>query len=316
MAGALSPRGANPALIGLIHGMRGSDRSADRSVARIAGRQHGVIHVRQLMGAGFSHEAVRRRVKKGTLYRVHRGVYRVGHRAPSVHASYIAGVLACGDHSALSGHAAAHHYLLIRGRPPPPEVSTTRNLSIEGVITHRVRRLDRRDVTVNQRIPITTIPRTIVDLAGSFELDPLSELCHEAQVRYRVRAAHVYDALERRPNATGAAKLHEIFTGGHIILSGLERAFLELLRSAGLPLPRTNRPAGGRYVDCRWPEHGLTVELDSYTYHHSRHAWQRDRTREREARARGDEFRHFTRDEVRGHRGYVLDEMRALLRSG
>ena len=79
-----------------------------------------------------------------------------------------------------------------------------------------------------------------------------------------------------------------------VTLSALERRFLARLKAAGLPLPETNRPAGGRRVDCRWPAHRLTVELDSYRYHRSRHAWEQDRRREREARARGDEFRRYT----------------------
>ena len=77
--------------------------------------------------------------------------------------------------------------------------------------------------------------------------------------------------------------------------------------------PQTNRPAGGRRVDCRWPEHRLTVELDSYRYHHSRHAWEQDRRREREARARGDEFRRYTYGDVFEHPAAMLAELRKLL---
>jgi very-short-patch-repair endonuclease len=97
--------------------------------------------------------------------------------------------------------------------------------------------------------------------------------------------------------------------------SGLERRFLDLMRGAGLPLPPTNRPAGGRGVDCRWPERRLTVELDSYRYHRSRHAWELDRRREREARRRGDEFRRYTRDDVFEDPRTVLAELRPLLLS-
>lgn len=73
------------------------------------------------------------------------------------------------------------------------------------------------------------------------------------------------------------------------------------------------RAAGGRYVDCRWPEHRLTVELDSYRYHASRHAWEQDRLREREAYARGDDFRRYTWGDVFEDPGPMLTELRALL---
>jgi hypothetical protein len=65
-------------------------------------------------------------------------------------------------------------------------------------------------------------------------------------------------------------------------------------------------------VDCRWPEQRLTVELDSYRYHQSRHAWEQDRRREREARVRGDEFRRYTWSDVEEPR-LMLAELRNLL---
>ena len=99
-----------------------------------------------------------------------------------------------------------------------------------------------------------------------------------------------------------------------VTLSKLEAVFLQRLSSAGLPLPQTNRPAGGRRVDCRWPKHKLTVELDSYRYHNSRHAWEQDRRRERQARARGDEFRRYTYGDVLESPRLMIGELRALLR--
>ena len=101
--------------------------------------------------------------------------------------------------------------------------------------------------------------------------------------------------LARRPNTPGAAKLRAVMSGDvHVVLSKLEKGYVELLRGDRLDLPETNRPAGAQYVDCRWPKHRLTVELDSYRYHNSRHSWKQDRRRERAARARGDEFRRYT----------------------
>ena len=95
--------------------------------------------------------------------------------------------------------------------------------------------------------------------------------------------------------------------------SALERKFLELLRTEGLPLPIANRPEGGRYVDCRWPEHRLTVELDSYGFHNSRWSWEQDRRRERQAYARGDDFRRYTWGDVFEDPRQMLAELRLLL---
>lgn len=98
-----------------------------------------------------------------------------------------------------------------------------------------------------------------------------------------------------------------------VTLSALERRFLIRLSEAGLPRPQTNRVAGGRRVDCRWPEQRLTVELDSYRYHASRHASEQDHRRAREARARGDEFRRYTYGDVFEEPGLMLTELRDLL---
>jgi hypothetical protein len=98
-----------------------------------------------------------------------------------------------------------------------------------------------------------------------------------------------------------------------VTLSKLERRFLYLLREDGLLPPQTNRPTGTKRLDCRWPAQRLTVELDSYRYHSSRYAWEQDRRREREARARGDEFRRYIYGDVFEHPAAMLAELREIL---
>jgi very-short-patch-repair endonuclease len=293
--------------------MRDKSRSADEMVARIASGQHGVVTAQQLLAAGLSRNGVNRRVQKGRLHRIFRGVYGVGHPVATLEARYMAAVLANGDGAALSGHAAIRLYGLARGSLPRPEVTAPRHCRIPGVTSHRSF-LDPRDLSEHRGIPITTIPRTLVDVAGDLPLIGLSEICHRAEIRYRVKGDAVLAALGRRPNSAGASKLRKIYEGDfRTTLSHLERAFLSLLKRHGVPLPQTNRKVDGRWVDCRWPERRLTVELDGFTYHHSRHAWEQDRRREREARARGEEFRRYTYNDVVESPELLLRELRALL---
>jgi hypothetical protein len=296
--------------------MRRKEGSAVREAARIASGQHGVITLWQLLAADVSRSAVRRWIEKGLLHPEFRGVYRLGHRAPSSKAHYTAAVLACGEGAVLSGLAAGFHYGIVKGSASAAEVTTSRHRHTRGVLIHRVRDLPLTEVSRHDRIPITTIPRTLVDIAGRLPFDDLAEACHHAGVRFRTKPRGVFSVLRRRPNVAGARKLREIWEGDGITLSKLERAFLSLLRSVGLPRPLTNKVSNGWYVDCRWPEQRLTVELDSYTFHHSRHAWERDRRRERTARARGDEFRRFTYGDVTEESELVLAELRPLLRCG
>lgn len=161
---------------------------------------------------------------------------------------------------------------------------------------------------------MTTVAETLVDLAATLNRADLARACHEAGVRHETTPRDVAKVLERRPNAKGIRHLKAILRGDvKVTLSRLESRFLARVRALDRPLPETNRQAGGRRVDCRWPEHRLTVELDSYRYHHSRHAWERDRAREREARSRGDEFRRFTWEDVANDTRYLDRELTALL---
>jgi hypothetical protein len=288
--------------------------TVEEVLARLATSSHGVVTHRGMLGAGISATEIAHRARRGQLIRVYPGVYRVGHQAPKIDASYLAAVLACGHCAVLCGLAAAHLQGLVKGEPPMPHVSAPTKRKVEGVRTRRSRLVTRSIAITCRGVPVTAPAWTLIDIASELAAEALAQACHEAGVRFRTTPADVAAALALRPTAPGSGTLRRVLRGEvHVTLSRLERAFLKLLREAGLPLPITNRPAGGRRVDCRWPEHRLTVELDSYRYHSSRHAWEQDRRREREAFARGDDFRRYTFDDVFHHPRLMLAELRALL---
>lgn len=280
---------------------------------RIAVGAHGVVTRRAALAAGVSDREITGRLRSGTLLRVHRGVYRLGHRAPSNEARYLAAVSACGDGAALSGLAAAHLFGLLPGPAPAAEVSCPTERRVRGVITRRIRRRE-LETTTWRGLPCTTVPGTLVDLAGRLDPEKLARAVHEAAVRYDVGPADLERALARWPSAPGAAKLRRVIHGEtRVSLSVLERRFLQLLERERLPLPETNVVADERRVDCRWPALHLTVELDSYRYHGSRHAWELDRRRERDAYRRGDQIRRYTYGDVLERPGPMLAELRAII---
>lgn len=241
-------------------------------------------------------------------------MYRVGHQAPSTESRYLAAVLASGEGARLSGRPAAFLLSLIKGPEPPPEVTSRTVRKIDGLVTRRSSRNHSDEVIPYRRIPVTSPARTLVDLAPDLSVKELARACHEADVRYGTNPAQVEAVLARYPTAPAAGKLRMILHGDvRVLLSRMEERFLELLSEGGLELPETNRPAGGSRVDCRWREQGLTVELDSYRYHNTRYSWERDRQREREARARGDEFRRYTWTDVFEVPGPMLADLRVLL---
>jgi hypothetical protein len=101
-------------------------RTVEEKLALMAAKRHGVVTRAQLLDAGVTPKEIRSRAQSGALLREHRGVYGVGHRAPSVEATYLAAVFAAGDGAVLSGRGAAHLWGSSRGRlrrrssSPPP----------------------------------------------------------------------------------------------------------------------------------------------------------------------------------------------------
>lgn len=283
-------------------------------MATLASRSHGVAGRRELLQLGVTRAEIKQRIRIGALIPIHPGVYRVGHQAPSMEARYLAAVKACGENALLAGRAAAHLFGILKGSAPEPEVITKNQRRVAGVATRRCGSIRPEDVTRWREIPITTIPRTLVDLAPRIPPAVLARVFHEASVRHQITPESVERILARRHNWPGARKLRRVLWGHEpVSLSKLESAFLARVDTAGLPPPETNCLVDGRRVDCRWPEHRLTIELDSYRYHRTRHAWEQDRGREREARARGDEFRRYTYDDVMEDPGPMLRDLRALL---
>jgi very-short-patch-repair endonuclease len=302
---------------GLLIAVRPKDGFVEKKLARMATAAHGLLTHAQLLGADVTPAQIRSRLRKGLLTVEHRGVYRYGHRAPSDECRYLAAVLACGDGALLSGLAAAYLLGLVKGPAPTPEVTTRTNRRVKGVKTHRSRVIVPSDAVRCRGVPVTSPARTLVDIAGVLGESALARACHEAGVRYGTAPADVEARLSKAPKAKGAAKLRRVLRGDTpVTLSNLEARFLARLRAADLPLPETNRDAGGRWVDCRWPDQRLTVELDGYRYHSSRYAWEQDRRREREAYARGDDLRRYTYGDVFERPALMLAELRKLLRPG
>ena len=117
-------------------------------IAVLATRAHGVVCRSELLEAGVTRSEIYQRLRSGALIAVFRGVYRVGHTAPSLEARYLAAVRACGAGAVLSGRAAARLLGLLQGPAPAQEVTTRGERRVAGVRTRRCRRLHRRETTL------------------------------------------------------------------------------------------------------------------------------------------------------------------------
>jgi hypothetical protein len=257
-------------------------RSKFTTTGWIADRQHGRVAWWQLLDEGVDRHTIQRWLEDGRLRPAHHGVYAVGHDAPSVDGAWMAAVLAGGPGAVLSHRAAAHRLRLLRGAPPPAEVTipTLSHRRRPGVRIHRVRALHPLDVSVLDAIPITIVPRVLLDLAPATAPELLTRMCHEAWVHHRTTPAQIAACIRRNPHKRGAAKLTRAH-GADATLSALETGFKVLLRAHGLPPARTNIDLHADKVDCHWPAHDLTVELHSYRYHATRQAFETDIARRR-----------------------------------
>lgn len=255
------------------------------NAARRAARQHGRISWEQLVAIDIDRRRIQRWVADGRLRRVHHGVYALGHTAPSMHADYVAAVLTGGGGAVLSHQAAAHLLGLLGGAPPPPEitVASLAGRRRPGIVVHRVKVLHPLDTATFESIPVTIVPRALLDIAPRLELARLTRACHEAWIHHRTTPHHVESCIARNPHKPGAKRLLAAL-GGDVTLSALEDGFLRLLRQHGLPMPRTNVDRAGDKVDCHWPQIGLTIELHSYRFHATRAAFEADLARRRRSR--------------------------------
>lgn len=273
----------------------------DPIIGRIARVQHGVLTTRQLVEAGLTRAAISKRVQRGRLYRIHRGVYAVGHDGLGEEARWMAAVIACGSGAVLSHGAAAVHWGLLLPLEGPVDVSVPvhngrrrrRGIRIHRCVTlgapsptHGLHTRPVLPVTVRNRIPVTTVPRTLADLPST--LPP-------RLVRRAIRQAEFL----RLPVGIETDRTR----------SDLERGFLRLCRRERLPLPEVNVTIGGMTVDFLWREERIVVETDSYATHGGTVAFEDDRDRDLQLRRLGYSVHRFSERQLEVEPAAVAEDV-------
>jgi hypothetical protein len=250
-------------------------------VAALAERQHGVVEYSQLIQLGVSEDMITWWSRDGRLAQVHRGVYAVGHANLSVHGRFLAAVLACGPKAALSHQSAAVLWGLRHPRGPRIDVTVPTpggRARRRVVVVHRSL-VRPGEITIRDGIRVTTPARTLLDLAGLLTRRQLERTLDEAEF-----LGLDLSGLAPRPGKRGAALLRAVLTdhdaGSTWTRSKLEERMLALCRAAGLPRPLVNAYVEGIEVDFHWPAQKLVVEIDDWSSHRGRGAFERDRLRD------------------------------------
>jgi Protein of unknown function (DUF559) len=251
------------------------------------------------------------------LHPVFRGVYAVGHRRLGREARALAGVLACGPRAVLSHRSAASWWGLLKGAAARPDVTVPHGRHrIAGVTLHQARSLDARDTTTYEGMPITSVARTLLDLAATVRHHRLERALAQAEVRQLFDHRAIQSILARRNGHRGRAALARATAGEpRLTRSELESRFLALVHVAGLPEPEANSSLDapdhpGLEPDCYWPTHRLMVETDGWETHGTKAAFKSDRRRDAALTAIGYRVMRFTYDDVVYDAATVVERLR------
>ena len=236
----------------------------------------------EIEALGLTDRQRRYRARTGRLHQLYPGVYAVGHTLLTPRGRWRAAVLACGPQAVLSHRSAAAFWGIRQTARRDVDVTTLQRgrKGHPGIDLHRVRNLDPQDVTIADHIRVTTVARTLVDLADVVDDAALEKAVNESEIRRLLDTDAVVAAVRR---ANGRRRAHRLLD---LLVdplpppwTELEQRFFDLCRKAGLPPPRSQVPIGNYVVDFLWPEHRLVVETDGARVHHTRRAFETDRVK-------------------------------------
>ena len=199
-------------------------------------------------------------------------------------------------------------------------MATERGRGLRGIDAHCSRTLRTADLTTVREIPCTTVARTLLDLADVVDRQALERAIEQAERLRIFDGREVDDVLRRAEGRRGAPVLKAIlarYEEAPLIQRELERLFFELCARAGIDTPKTQAPLelpGGDvvFVDFLWPESHFVVETDGYETHGTRHAFERDRRRDRRLMMVGYRVARFTWRDIEQRPNEVIRTIAAL----
>jgi very-short-patch-repair endonuclease len=160
-----------------------------------------------------------------------------------------------------------------------------------GLVVHRSRNIRDDDRDTVRGIPVTSVARTIVDLADVLDAERLARAVKEAEIRRTFDLVAIERVLARVAGRAGRHRLARVLAAHrpdpHFTRSGAERRFVDLCERHGLPAPRMNTWVEGYEVDSYWADVRVAVELDGHDVHGTRAAFHDDRKRDRALTADG-----------------------------
>jgi very-short-patch-repair endonuclease len=291
----------------------------DARMAAFAAERYYVASLDELLELGLSRRSIARRLEDGRLHRLHRGVFAVGPGPVSRRGWWRAAALAGGEGAMVSHLQAAALRDLVKTPSGPINVLVPDRWlpDRKGLCFHSTARLAAFERDEIDGIPVTSLARTLLDCAAIVDELALRRMYERAERLETLDVRAIRQILRLRRGHRGVARLSALLdydpAAAADAVSELERLYLDLLRSAGIPEPQVNVLVDGHLVDCYWPDTDLVVELDSYEFHGDREAFERDRAKVVDLRAAGHEAVQFTYRQVTQRPAWVVTRTRALL---
>ena len=224
-----------------------SARDVDLVLAELAGGQHGVVARWQLLPLGVSARAIDQRMGR-RLHPVHRGVYAVGFPALRIESRWMAAVLAAGPDAVLSHHVASQLWGLVNRSGRIPEVTRPAYFRSHSRIRGHRSTVPADERAVVEGIPVTTVPRTVLDLEAVASRRQVERALNEVEVQGLTDRLSIPDLLDRYPRRRGSAVLRGILAEGveaqGVTKRELEERFVGLIDSHGLPSAAVQRGCG------------------------------------------------------------------------
>jgi very-short-patch-repair endonuclease len=286
-------------------------RVTDKTIHDLAAAQQGLASRQQITARGVAASVVDRRLRDGRLKAIRRGVYLVG-PVGGPYMLEMAAVLGCRGDAVVAGWSAAGILDLVDaggagmaggagtagGRPAVSGAGArsgagTRPVAglvrrgdsrrTDGVTARRCPDLYDVDVCHVQGVPVTSVARTLLDLAAQTDPSRLEQLAASALRQRRVSRRELEGVLSRYPRHRGARAIRALLNDAAppaFTRSEAEARLLALLRRARLPQPKTNVRLHGFEVDAHWPGQQLVVEVDGFAFHGAEPAFHDDRRRD------------------------------------
>ncbi len=296
----------------------------DRVLTEIAVEQGGAVRHDQVRSCGFTKGQIDQRVRDGRWRPLGRFGYRIVDMSGSM--NLVRAAVATLPNAVASHDSAAevHEIPKLRRGLATVLVHSRTTHFFPGVVVHRCHDLREEHIVEVAGLAVTSVPRTIVDLAPFLTRRHVAAVLESVIAEQRIGIAAVERVVEQvaRRGKPGIRKIRSILDDrrpGPRNGSPLERRGADALRVGGLPEPRFEYPIPwdpDRRFDAAFPVERLAIEWDSRRWHELADAFARDRERDRQALLHGWRVVRFTWTDVTDHPSEVVDTVQRLLKIG